>query len=81
MCTNRDWSWAILRKVWKIRVGLLKMKESMIFSLARISHCARKTRKTSSLAVRIRRRALSLTVQIGFLSLGDVMHFDSAPSR
>ncbi len=24
---------------------------------------------------------LSLTVQIGFLSLGDVMHFDSAPSR
>ena len=58
MWMNSEWFWAISIKVLKIMEGLLKMKESIQPALARISHCARKIRKTRSLALTTRRRSL-----------------------
>ncbi len=66
MWTKRDWSCAIFTKVWKIMEGLLKIKESIQPSREKISHCARKIRKTRSLAPTTRQRSLFCRARYAF---------------
>jgi hypothetical protein len=53
-------------KGFLIMEGLLKIKESIQPALARISHCARKIRKTRSLALTTRRRSLFWRARYAF---------------